>query len=362
MTGKSLNIAENYFGRLVSLTLLFLLLFLVSCQNKQQSEKKVQSKDTPQEQKYLSKYKFGLITSVGKLGDKSFKDMLYKGMLLAQKKFNINYEFESPGSKDEFTQILDDFIKKGCNVIFCTSFDFVNYVDTYAVKYPEIKFILIDTFAKNYHPNVASITFKQNEGSFLVGALGALMTKSGNIGVIGAANYQVINDFFIGYEAGARYITNDIKIYSEYISDYNRKQNPWEDPKTAKVIAIRMATKKNIDMIYGVAAASNLGIFNGCKEAGIYAFGVDIDQDYLEQGTILSSMLKRLDKSLVFLIGKILDEKFENKKYVLGLKEAGVSLSEMLYTKHLIGEDNLNKLKEIEKKILDKTIVVPTVY
>lgn len=308
---------------------------------------------------------FCLITGFGGLGDKSFNDMLYKGMILAKKEFNTSFLFRTPSENEYTGKYFEEMINLGCTTIFIASYDYLETINTYAIKYPNTKFILVDNPIKNPRKNVASIMFKQNEGSFLVGALSAMISKKGKIAIIGGKNVKVINDFIIGYKAGAEFIKEDIKIYTDFITNGTNTTNtinPWESPKKAYKLSMKLYKKKGVDIIYGVAAASNLGIFIAAKESNNFAIGVDSNQDYLKKGVILTSMIKKLDYGIVYLIDKIINNKFENKQYKLGIKENGVALSPMEFTKDKIPFNYLKRLEIIKQKIIDGKIVVPSAY
>jgi basic membrane protein A len=250
---------------------------------------------------------------------------------------------------------------EGADVIFAGSgWSMVEPVDVLAREYPDIKFVIFDDFAKEYLPNVASVTFKQNEGSFLAGAFAALQTTTGRIGVIGGLDIPVINDFIVGYEAGARFINPNIRIYTDFISRHNATSNPFSDPDTAHKIAMEMYGRRDVDIIFGVAGASGFGIFNAASQMGQYAIGVDSDQDYLAEGTILTSMMKRMDKSIEMLAGIILAGRFENKPYMLGLVEECIGLSEMEFTRDKIPTTTLDAINNIKSQIVSGEIVVPT--
>lgn len=307
----------------------------------------------------IHKYKFGLATGLGKLGDKSYNDMLYNGMINAQKKFGIIFDYEEPENSKDTKRALLDLINKDCSVIFAGEGYIMPYhVDSLAQVHKDIRFIVIDSEALNYYPNVSSITFKQNEGSFLAGVLSAQMSETGNIAAVGGTDISVIQDFITGYKAGAEYINPNINVYTDFVSRLD-KDNPWSNPQAGKEIADKLFEEKNTDIIFGIAAASNIGIFNSASEHNKYAVGVDSDQDFLKKGTVLTSMMKRLDKGIVFMVEKIINGNFVNKNYDLGIKEGGVSLSPMTYTKDKIPAKHLKKIDKIKQEIIKGEITVP---
>ncbi|MCP4629671.1 MAG: BMP family ABC transporter substrate-binding protein [bacterium] len=316
-----------------------------------------------QSDKSTSKYKFGLATGLAGLGDKSFNDMQYNGMILAKKKYGISFIYDSPATVDDDIPVIEGLIEKGCNVIIAGGgYHMKDPVDILSQKHPGVKFIILDDFANKYHKNVYSVALSQNEGSFLAGALAAQMTKTGNIAVIGAMNIDIINDFVIGYKAGAKYIDKSVNVIVKYISEKDGNINPFTAPKVAKNMSIELYDQDHVDIIYSVATASNMGVFAAAREKGKYAIGVDSDQDFHAKGLILTSMMKRLDAALVYIIGLLMDNKIENKPYVIGLENKGVSLTPMTYTRHIIPDACIKKLDRIRDDIINHKITAPTVF
>lgn len=308
-------------------------------------------------------YKFGLIPGLGGFGDKSFNDMQYNGVIKAKKKYNIDFEVKEPRKLSDFNQNLKELIEDdSCNVIFLGSYEWQPYIDSVSFKYSNVLFILMDCPAEKYNSNVASVLFKQNEGSYLAGALAGLMTRTNSIGAICGDKFNILDDFIIGYQAGLNKTNPEAKLTVKYISKEFKEKNPWESPEEAKMIAEELIKKEKCDIIFGIAAASNMGIFTACQKNDCYALGVDSDQDYLVQGTIVTSMMKNLDRAILFMAEKIIKDEFENKNYSLGLKENGVGLSEMKYTKQKVPADYLKKIEELKQEIISGNLQVPSVF
>ncbi len=306
---------------------------------------------------------FGLVTGYGGLGDKAFNDMQFNGMLLAKRNFGIEFIYESPSTWGTDLEVLDRIINRGASVIIAGGgFHMIDPVDIYARKYPDIIFIILDDFAKEYLPNIATISYRQNEGSFLVGALSALETSTNTIAMIGATDIEIINDFYNGFEAGAKHINPNIKIFKKYIGSIDDVVSPFANPQKAQVIADDLYANHNVDIIYQVASGSGIGVFNSARNNKKFAIGVDSDQDYLAEGFVLTSMMKRLDLSINMIIEHILNETFENKAYKLGLKENGVSLSPMNFTKNIISQKSLNHIDMLKQDIIEGKIQVKTYF
>jgi len=307
-------------------------------------------------------YKIGFV--INELGDRGFADSQAEGVKIASEKFGIPSETYITNSFDQIKNGMVKAIKEGSNIIICGNGVFgQEAILTLSEIYSQCYFICIDHEMPKYPKNVASITFKQNEGAFLAGILAAKMTKAKKVGFIGGVNIPVINDFYIGYENGVHYVSENIKLYEYYINpDYNDKEdNPFNSKEGGETLADKMYSE-GVDIIFAAAGGSNLGIFSSARKNDQYAIGVDTDQDYIVIGHILTSMIKHVDTGIVYIIERIIEKRFENKNYRLGLKENGVDLSPMLYTKVRIGEENINYLETIKLRIITGLLIVPSAF
>ena len=180
-----------------------------------------------------------------------------------------------------------------------------------------------------------------------------MMSKSNVIGYVGGAESPLIQKFEVGYVQGAKYVKPDIKVLVVYVGG----TNAFNDHTSAKARAEALISQ-GADVIYHAAGASGKGVFQAAKEKGVYAIGVDSNQDGLAEGVILTSMLKRVDTAVFNIINETKDGKFEGKIYEYGMKEGGVGLTDFKFTKEKIGEENIKKLEEIQKKIADGEIEI----
>ncbi|MEJ5273250.1 MAG: BMP family ABC transporter substrate-binding protein, partial [Spirochaetota bacterium] len=320
-----------------------------------------------------SQHKIGFVISG--IDDKGFADMQIEGVKNASRLYKINYKLYITGSFDNIKEGILNAIKDGNDIVICgNGFLAEKPILEVAPLYPKVYFICMDTIFSYYPQNVCSVSFKQNEGSFLAGVLAAKMTRLKTIGFIGGMDIPVINDFLIGFIQGIKYIDEKINIVYRFV-DKMSKKDPFQDEQEGYNIAKNILEKYNADIIYAVSGKTNMGIFEALKieienqtknkdvkENKIFAIGVDTDQDYLIPGYILTSMIKNLDTGVVYIIDKIINKEFSNKNYRIGLKENGVGLSEMKYTKEIIGKEIINLLEQLKNKIISKEIVVKSVY
>ena len=340
--------------RIVTLfSVIFALMLVVACGNKTATGGQVKDGKTSADSTN-SKKAVAVVYSTGGKGDKSFNDATFRGLQKAQKELGITFkEYEPKDPATEAKNALTQFAESGeFDLIIAVGYTMKDSLVAVAQTFPDQKFAIIDETV-NGLPNVASILFKEQEGSFLVGALAGMMDKTGTIGFVGANESELINRFYAGYEQGAKYVKPEIKVLPVYIGG----NNAFNDQASAKA-KTETLVQQGADVIYHAAGASGLGVFQAVKEKNIYGIGVDSDQDGLYPGTILTSMLKYVDNAIFDVIKAAVDGKFEAKLQTFGIKENGVGTTNFEFTKDKIGEENLKKLEQIKQDIKDGKIVV----
>ena len=340
--------------RIVTLfSVIFALMLVVACGNKPATGEQVKDGKTSADSTN-SKKAVAVVYSTGGKGDKSFNDATFRGLQKAQKELGITFkEYEPKDPATEAKNALTQFADSGeFDLIIAVGYTMKDSLVAVAQTFPDQKFAIIDETV-NGLPNVASILFKEQEGSFLVGALAGMMDKTGTIGFVGANESELINRFYAGYEQGAKYVKPEIKVLPVYIGG----NNAFNDQASAKA-KTETLVQQGADVIYHAAGASGLGVFQAVKEKNIYGIGVDSDQDGLYPGTILTSMLKYVDNATFDIIKAAVDGKFEAKLQTFGIKENGVGTTNFEFTKDKIGEENLKKLEQIKQDIKDGKIVV----
>ena len=340
--------------RIVTLfSVIFALMLVVACGNKPATGEQVKDGKTSADSTN-SKKAVAVVYSTGGKGDKSFNDATFRGLQKAQKELGITFkEYEPKDPATEAKNALTQFAESGeFDLIIAVGYTMKDSLIAVAQTFPDQKFVIIDETV-NGLPNVASILFKEQEGSFLVGALAGMMDKTGTIGFVGANESELINRFYAGYEQGAKYVKPEIKVLPVYIGG----NNAFNDQASAKA-KTETLVQQGADVIYHAAGASGLGVFQAVKEKNIYGIGVDSDQDGLYPGTILTSMLKYVDNATFDVIKAAVDGKFEAKLQTFGIKENGVGTTNFEFTKDKIGEENLKKLEQIKQDIKDGKIVV----
>ena len=277
-----------------------------------------------------AEFNVAVIFATGGLGDKSFNDAGYRGLLAAEEEFGskLNMDYVEPETIPEFATFQNDLAAEGkYDLIICIGFLQTSALNETARTYPDQKWVLIDDVLDL--PNVQSITFKEHEGSFLVGAMAAMTTSTDKLGFLGGLDIYLINKFRAGYEQGAEYINDAINVTSVYSPN---PANPWGDIAGGKSVGETFIAS-GIDIIYAAAGGTGLGVFQAADEAtDIMAIGVDSDQDYLYPGTILCSMLKKVETAVLSPTSDIIDGTWTAGATTLGIVEDGVGISGMYNT------------------------------
>lgn len=321
-------------------------ILLTAC-GKKEDTKNIEGKDVKKVD-----YKVGIVLGLGGLGDKSFSDSAYKGLLKAEKELNVQIKYVEPTTLSEFDQFFTEFAEANYDLIIGVSFDAEKGIEKVAKEYPESNFVIIDSVVDL--PNVKSIIFDQKQGSFLAGALGQMVSKDNSLGFIGAVEAPVIKSFYEGYKQGAHYMDPNIEVRDIYVGG----NNPFNDPARAKELAISMA-ENNVDIIFTVAGGSGRGVMEAIKgRKDLYGIGVDSNQDKEVEGKILTSILKRVDVSVFNVVSEGLNGKFTGGIDTLGLKENGMGTTDFKFSKEIIGEKNLAKLEEIKKDLISGKIEI----
>ncbi|MEE9458741.1 MAG: BMP family ABC transporter substrate-binding protein [Candidatus Bathyarchaeia archaeon] len=316
--------------------------------------------------------KIGLILATGGLGDKSFNDISHAGVQRAKDELGIEFDKVEPTAISEYEGYQRDFASSGeYELIICVGFDQADALTIIAEEYPNQKFAIVDMVVDK--PNVASLLFKANEGSFLVGVIAAAVTsQGGTVGFVGGMDNPMIRDFFEGYEAGVLWVSDNLDLNITI-------QNPvfvggWGDPSTGKEMALSLV-ELGAEVIFVAAGGSGLGALEACNETGIWGIGVDASQGYLYP-EIIASMTKRVDVAVYTTIVDALLGTFDGGFITGGLAEKWVgcdrlpdeeSFWETLYNfdydpDRTLTSGTIELIEFARFGIVSGTIVVPTGY
>lgn len=303
--------------------------------------------------------KVGLATDEGGLNDKSFNQAADEGIKKAKDELkNIDYKAIESKKKDEYQPNLQALVDNKSDIIFGVGYQMGDTMTDIAKKYPDKKFAIIDSVVNA--KNVASLTFKEEEGSFLVGVIAGKTTKANKIGFIGGKDFELINKFAAGYMAGAKTVNPNVQFDIRYANDY-------ANPTKGEELATSMYNG-GCDVIYHAAGGTGLGLFKAAKsmtkpDKKLWAIGVDQDQavkvpEYAD--VILSSMMKRVDTATYDTVKSLAkDSKFAGgTTKVYGLKENGVDIAPS--SNKNVPKDILDLVAKYKTAIIDGKVKVPT--
>ncbi|HWJ73623.1 MAG TPA: BMP family ABC transporter substrate-binding protein [Kaistia sp.] len=302
-----------------------------------------------------AKLRVAMITSESGLGDRSFNDMMNEGMKKAEKDFGIEYVVIQPRSISEFQSTLARAAGQGFDFIVGSSFDMIKPMQAVAAAFPDQKFGLVDVGPDPVAPNVVSSVTKDWEGSFLVGVIAAKTTKTGTIGFVGGKDIPIIHRFFVGYYYGAKMADPKVNVLESYSGTFT-------DPAAGKEYTLSLVNQKS-DINFAVAGATSAGVIDAAKETKTFAIGVDSNQNYLAPGSVLTSMVKRVDTQAYDMIKSVSDGSFKGGTVLYyGLKEGGVDAAMDQYNKGLIADDVLKQVDALKQKVISGEIVVPNYF
>ena len=266
--------------------------------------------------------RIGLVFDVGGRGDKSFNDAAYLGVSRAEQELGIEASYLEPSSTEDREAALRLFAARGLDLVIGVGFIFSSDIDEVARAYPNVRFAGVDYFAgpKGIPPNVAALAFREEEGSFLVGAVAGLMSKSGHVGFVGGMTGPLIRKFEVGFIAGVEAACPKCVVHSAYAGT---TPDAFRDPAKGKALANAQIAAGS-DVIYHASGATGHGVFEAAADAKSLAIGVDADQYDEMPGTVVTSMVKRGDVAVFDTIRAVLDGTFAGGMRVFGLADEGV--------------------------------------
>lgn len=295
--------------------------------------------------------RIGMVTDVGGLGDRSFNDSAYRGLLRAKERFREETAVLQSRSASDYELYMTVLANKEFDEIFAIGFLMAEDVNEVADRYPKRHLTIIDAVVDR--PNVTSVTFREEQGSFLAGALAAMTTKTKTIAFLGGMDIPLLRKFEAGYAAGARQIDPAVKILVKYVGSF-------DDVAAGKELG-GVLYDQGADIVYVAAGKAGLGAIEQAKDrSGVYAIGVDSDQDGLAPGKILTSVVKRVDVGVFRICADAAAHRPRPRALVLGLKEGGVSLTDFRYTRAVVTPQKIATLDALRAKIVAGTLLVPS--
>jgi basic membrane protein A len=308
----------------------------------------------------MKKLRIGMVYDVGGRGDLSFNDMAYEGLSRAQKEFGARVDtkdLEPTAGGENREELLRLLAGEKYDLIFGIGFLFTDSIARVAKAFRGVKFGIIDGFIDK-EPNVASLLFKEHEGSFLVGAAAALKSKTGKVGFVGGMKIPLIEKFEAGFIAGAKYVKPTIEVYSDYAGTTGEA---FRDPVKGKELATAQYDR-GADIIYHASGGTGIGVFEAAVAKKRMAIGVDADQSLTakadQRAQILTSMMKRVDVAVYETIKGLVAGQYKAGVQSFGLKEGGVGYAVNQYNRAMMA-DITPRLEALKKDIIAGKIKVP---
>jgi len=336
------------------LGLLLISIFLTACGSRTEAQKQCQ-------------IRVGIVFDIGGKNDRSFNAAAWDGVRRAEKDLPICLYDVEPGNPTSIEPAMRAFAEKNFDLIIGVGFAQGPIMQKVANDYPDIKFAIVDGVifeadGKTPKKNVASLVFREHEGSYLVGMIAAAKSKTGVIGFVGGMDIPLIHRFETGYEEGARAVNPNITVVDNYVGVTDAA---WNNPGKGKELALSQIDK-GADVIFTAAGNSGLGAFDAVEqfgknaqgEANKFVIGVDSNQNMVKPGFVLTSMVKRVDNAVYDVVKEVLSGKFAGGFHVFGLEKEGVAYSMDQYNENLIPPDVLKRVDEAKAKIVGGEIKV----
>jgi basic membrane protein A len=302
--------------------------------------------------------KVGLVFDVGGRGDKSFNDAAYAGLERAQQELGVTFStLETGEGADRETQ-MRQLAAGGSQLVFGVGFLFSDDIYGLAQEFPGVKFACVDYTVKEGQklpPNLVALEFKEHEGSFLVGALAGLLTKTGKVGFVGGMEIPLIKKFEAGYRAGALAANPKVEVLVKYAGTTG---TAFKDPTKGKELGLA-EYNQGADIIFHASGSTGLGVFEAAREKGRLAIGVDSDQQAEAPGFILTSMVKHVETSVFDTIQELKEGRWQGGIREFGLKEDGVGWVYDDHNQALVPDHVKAQVDSLKAEIVAGRIVVP---
>ena len=293
-----------------------------------------------------------VVFDMGGKFDKSFNEGIYNGVEKFRTETGIAYREFEVTNETQREQALRRMAQRGSDPVIAVGFAQAPALEKDAREFPDTRFTIIDMVVDL--PNVQSVVFKEHEGSFLVGVAAAIASKTNKVGFIGGMDIPLIRKFACGYEQGVKYANPDAEIFQNMTGT---TPAAWNNPTKGGELA-RSQFDRGADVVYAAAGGTGIGVYQAAKDSGKLAIGVDSNQNYLHPGTMLTSMLKRVDVAAYNTFKGALDNTWKPGIQVLGLAEDGVGWALDEHNSGLVSAEMKGKVERARADILANKITV----
>jgi len=294
----------------------------------------------------------GLIIDLGGKFDKSFNEAAYNGALRWVKETGGSYTETELQSEAQREQNMRKMAERGANPIVVLGFANASTLEKVAPDYPDTKFAIVDVDWLNL-PNVLQLSFSEHEGSYLVGMMAAMASKSGTVGFIGGMDVPLIRKFACGYVQGVKAANPSAKVIQNMTGT---TPSAWNDPVKGGELT-KAQISQGADVVYAAAGGTGVGVLQAAADAGIYSIGVDSNQNYMHPGSVLTSMMKRVDNA-TYEVFKAGVEGFTPGLRVMDLASDGVGYAVDENNAALVTDDMKAAVEAAKAKIISGEIMV----
>ena len=294
--------------------------------------------------------KVAMVTDIGGLGDQSFNDAAYAGLKMLEAEYGVEIKVVESSRMEDYVPNLTSLVNQGFDMVWAVGFLMSEALTQVAAEFPNSHFGIID--AEVSAPNVVSVLFKEEEGSFLVGLVAGAETEKNRVGFVGGMEFPLIKKFEAGYKAGVKAANPKAAVRSAYSGSF-------DDPAKGKELAIAQFML-GADIVYHAAGATGLGVIEAAQSRGAdrYAIGVDMCQHHLAPDNVITCMIKRVDLGVFEGTKALIEGNFVGRTLILGLKENGVGICDI--SKQSLSASTLALVEEYSSKIISGALVVPT--
>jgi basic membrane protein A len=306
-----------------------------------------------------------MVTDIGGLGDRSFNDSANAGLERAASELGSSSNVLESGAPTDYVNNLTQLAQNGFSPIFAVGFLMTDALNEVAPQFPDLSFAIVDSVVEQ--PNVANITFREEEGSYLAGVVAGLMTQEDTdyttaddqvVGFLGGLEGPLIKKFEAGYIAGVESVCPDCEIASEYIGTTPEAFN---DPAAGQEISLQL-NDQGADVIYHASGASGAGMFEVATDRQFFGIGVDSDQAKLfPDAPVLTSVLKRVDNATFQMVEAYANDEFPGGEIQsFGLTEGGISLAPFGEFDADVPQEVKDAVEQAQQDIIDGAVEVPT--
>ena len=306
----------------------------------------------------------GIVFDLGGRGDKSFNDGAYIGAQRAASELGARVRYVEPGEGSDREAGLRLLAAEGMKLVIGVGFIFTDDLSALAREYPDVAFAGVDfavTIGADGKPvappgNLAALKFREEQGSFLVGAIAALVGGSKKVGFVGGMDSPLIHKFEAGYRAGVKEVCPDCEVLVQYAGV---TPEAFRNPGRGKELALSQY-QQGVNVIYHASGSTGLGVFEAARTMNRYAIGVDADQYREAPGRVLTSMVKRVDNAVYDAILRVKENRFSGGIYNFGLAEDGVGYVYDEHNRALIPDDVRMRVEALKAEIIAGRIAVPS--